>query len=292
MASRLRAAGHAGLGRYARTDFNGELRPGPLDVGFDRFFGMPAVGQHPNIYIEGRRVVGLRADDPIRFINDPRPSYQVDYLKRPRTAPTNLQMASGKSAELVFEECALRLTDEAVAFIQTHHARPSYLAPQHPLAPEAERAVRGHERDRRLWRLHPRPRLVGGPGARHARPVPGGRQHPGGLLERQRRSAPQRQATVPAEVAGHRINGPLRGQKTEVFEGGHRVPFIVRWPGRAKAGETSEALVANTDLLATCAEIVASPLPRTAGEDSYSFLSTLLGESTGQPRAPHSSPTA
>lgn len=48
-------------------DFNGELRPGPLDVGFDRFFGMPAVGQHPNIYIDGRRVVGLDPTDPIRF---------------------------------------------------------------------------------------------------------------------------------------------------------------------------------------------------------------------------------
>ena len=124
---------HLGFGRPGTPgwddllgpDFNGELRPGPLDVGFDRFFGMPAVAQHPNIYIEGRRVVGLDAGDPIRFINDPRPAYRVNYLKRPRTAPTNLQMASGKGAELVFEDCALRLTEEAVAFIRaTKAARP------------------------------------------------------------------------------------------------------------------------------------------------------------------------
>ena len=75
---------------------------------------------------------------------------------------------------------------------------------------------------------------------------------------------PQRRSTGQAEVAGHRINGPLRGQKTEVFEGGHRVPFLVRWPGRVKAGVTSD-IVANTDLLATCAEILATPLPHAAG---------------------------
>src|SRR6185437_13400095 len=97
---------------------------------------------------------------------------------------------------------------------------------------------------------------------------------------------PQRRSTGHAEVAGHRINGPLRGQKTEVFEGGHRVPFLVRWPDRVKAGVMSDALVANTDLLATCAEILARPLPHDAGEDSYSFLSALLGASTGQPPRP------
>jgi arylsulfatase A-like enzyme len=92
---------------------------------------------------------------------------------------------------------------------------------------------------------------------------------------------PRRRGRTPAEVAGHKINGPLRGQKTEVFEGGHRVPFLVRWPDRVKAGVTSDALVANTDLLATCAEILARPLPHDAGEDSYSFLSALLGAGSG-----------
>jgi arylsulfatase A-like enzyme len=285
---------HLGFGRPGTPgwddmlgpDFNGELRPGPLDVGFDRFFGMPAVAQHPNIYIEGRRVVGLRADDPILFINDPRSSYQVDYLKRPRTAPTNLQMASGKSAQLVFEDCALRLTQEAVAFIQTHQGHPFflYLAPRNihsPLKPNARFAgtsavgVYGdfiHELDWSVGQILDaldRFRVANNTLVVFS-------SDNGGV-------PPVRQETVPAQVMGHRINGPLRGQKTEVFEGGHRVPFIVRWPGRAKAGVTSDALVANTDLLATCADIVDRPLPNNAGEDSYSFLSTLLGETTGRP---------
>ncbi len=288
---------HLGFGRPGTPgwddalgpDFNGELRPGPLDVGFDRFFGMPAVGQHPNIYIEGRRVIGLKADDPIRFINDPRPAYQVDYLRRPRTAPTNLQMASGKGAQLVFEDCALRLTEEAVAFIGAHQARPFflYLAPRNihsPLKPNARFAgtsaigVYGdfiHELD---WSVGEVLAALDRFAVADNTLVVFSSDN-GGV-------PPQRQANGQAEVAGHRINGPLRGQKTEVFEGGHRVPFIVRWPGRVQAGVLSDALVANTDLLATCAEIVASPLPHAAGEDSYSFLSTLLGQSTGQPPRP------
>jgi len=86
-----------------------------------------------------------------------------------------------------------------------------------------------------------------------------------------------------AEINGYRVNGPLRGQKTEVYEGGHREPFIVRWPGRVQAGATSHALVANTDLMATFAELVNRKLPADAGEDSFSFLSVLLGKTSGWP---------
>ena len=101
-----------------------------------------AVGQHPNIFIDGRRVVGLDPHDPIHFINDPRPEYRVPYLERPRTSPTNLQMASGKSAEYVFQDAALRLTEKAVAFIEQHHDAPFFLYLAHrnihaPLRPNA-----------------------------------------------------------------------------------------------------------------------------------------------------------
>ena len=82
----------------------------------------------------------------------------------------------------------------------------------------------------------------------------------------------------PADIVdyqGHKANGPYRGQKTEVYEGGHRVPLIVRWPDRVAAGSTSEQLVALTDLLATTAELVGQKLPHDAGEDSFSFLHLL-----------------
>ena len=75
---------------------------------------------------------------------------------------------------------------------------------------------------------------------------------------------------------GHYPSAHLRGYKSDGWEGGHRVPFIVRWPGKVKAGSTNPELICHTDLLATCAEISGQPLPENAGEDSLSILPTLL----------------
>lgn len=79
------------------------------------------------------------------------------------------------------------------------------------------------------------------------------------------------------EAKGHFPSGPLRGYKSDAWEGGHRVAFIARWPGIVKAGAVCGALVHQTDLLATCAEIVGAPLPDQAGEDSFSLLPLLRG---------------
>ena len=77
----------------------------------------------------------------------------------------------------------------------------------------------------------------------------------------------------------HKHDGarPWRGVKRDQWEGGHRTPFIVRWPGKAKAGTTSDQLTSLTDVMATCAEIVGANLPNDAAEDSYSMLDVLLG---------------
>jgi arylsulfatase A len=80
------------------------------------------------------------------------------------------------------------------------------------------------------------------------------------------------------EARGHFPSGPLRGYKSDAWEGGHRVPFIARWPGTVQPGAVCTALVHQADLLATCAEIVGAPLPDEAGEDSFSLLPLLRGE--------------
>lgn len=80
------------------------------------------------------------------------------------------------------------------------------------------------------------------------------------------------------EAHGHFPSGPLRGYKAEAFEGGHRVPFIVRWPARVKAGSICGQLVHQADLIATLADIFGTPLPDTAGEDSFSLLPLLCGQ--------------
>ncbi len=76
---------------------------------------------------------------------------------------------------------------------------------------------------------------------------------------------------------GHNPSYVFRGHKADIFDGGHRVPFIVRWPARVKAGAKSDQTVCLLDLMATAAEIVGTKLPDNAGEDSVSFFPALLG---------------
>lgn len=87
------------------------------------------------------------------------------------------------------------------------------------------------------------------------------------------------QADFPALAEkGHHPSAALRGHKADIFDGGHRVPFLARWPERVAAGTTSDQLVSLVDLLRTCSDIVGHPLPDNAGEDSVSFLPALLGK--------------
>lgn len=83
-------------------------------------------------------------------------------------------------------------------------------------------------------------------------------------------------ATADNGAAG-RAYAPLRASKSSIYEGGHRVPFVARWPGKIKPGSVSDATICLNDLMATCAEIVGTKLPDNAGEDSVSILSDLLG---------------
>lgn len=77
---------------------------------------------------------------------------------------------------------------------------------------------------------------------------------------------------------GHDGAKPWRGMKRDNWEGGHRVPFLVRWPGRVKAGTTSSQLTSLTDVMATVADIIGAKLPDNAAEDSFSMLPALLDE--------------
>ena len=88
-------------------------------------------------------------------------------------------------------------------------------------------------------------------------------------------NGPARGAYERIQELDHFSMGQRRGMKTDILEGGHRVPLVVRWPGVIKANRTSDALVSLTDWLATIAEITGQQLPKQAGEDSLSFLSLL-----------------
>ncbi|MFZ5833727.1 MAG: sulfatase-like hydrolase/transferase, partial [Planctomycetota bacterium] len=80
------------------------------------------------------------------------------------------------------------------------------------------------------------------------------------------------------EAHGHNPSYHFRGTKADIFEGGHRVPFVARWPGRVQPGSQCDAAICLTDLMATCAEIIGQPLPPEAGEDSASLVGLLSGK--------------
>ena len=88
--------------------------------------------------------------------------------------------------------------------------------------------------------------------------------------------------SVPKEF-GHNPSGQLRGIKADIWDGGHRTPFIARWPRHVKAGSVSDELICQTDLIATCAAILGENLPNDTGEDSCDILPALLGEDLDGP---------
>ena len=86
------------------------------------------------------------------------------------------------------------------------------------------------------------------------------------------------------EKAGHFASERYRGYKADIWDGGHRVPFLVRWPGKIEPGSTSNQLVCLTDFIATCSEMLSQALPDNASEDSVSFLPALLGQNSTRQR--------
>lgn len=85
---------------------------------------------------------------------------------------------------------------------------------------------------------------------------------------------------------GHDPSYSLRGMKSDVWDGGHRVPYVVRWPKVIKPGSVSEELICHNNLMATCAEILAVKLPETAALDSFSILPVLRGGALKEPTHP------
>ena len=82
------------------------------------------------------------------------------------------------------------------------------------------------------------------------------------------------------EAQGHFPSADRRGYKADIWDGGHRIPLLIRWPGKVKAGTTCDQLVCLVDFIATCADILGEKLPANAGEDSVSLLPAMLGTAT------------
>jgi arylsulfatase A len=95
----------------------------------------------------------------------------------------------------------------------------------------------------------------------------------------------EKYAYVRDEKFDHWSSAPFRGLKRNIYEGGHHVPFLIKWPGVTKAGTVTDALISQVDLMATFAALVNFDLPKNAAEDSYNFQPWLKGESKTPPRS-------
>lgn len=308
LASMLKAAGyrtsvvgkwHLGLGD-GNVDWNGEIAPGPLEIGFDEAFLIPATGDRvPTVYVENRRVYNLDPADPIRV------SYQSKIGGEPtgRENPELLKMkpshghdmtivngvsrigwmTGGKKARWVDEDMADVLTARGRAFIGRNKQNPFFLY------------FSTHD-------IHV-PRM---PHKRFTSATPMGRRGDviaeldwcaGELLKELDRHNLSRNTIViftsdngpvvddgyqdeaVEKLGAHRPAGGFRGGKYSNFEGGTRVPFMIRWPGRIRAGGVSDALISHVDLLRSFAALTGQTIQDGQAKDSENHLKALLGES-------------
>ena len=270
-------------------DYNRPLKPGPLEVGFDYFFGIPHVGQFPHVYIRNHDIVGRKPADRIRLVLDKKnEEYRLPYTERPREGHTPWHTFEGTDDfSYEHEDLAIRLTEEAVDYLEARPAdKPFFLyfaqrnvhSPVRPNPRFRDTSRIGaygdfiHELD---WSVGQILDTLDRKGLADNTIVMFSSDN--GAVARGYRP------TDFVDYDGHRANGNWRGQKTEIYEGGHRVPFLVRWPGRIRPGRTSDQLVATTDMMATAAELLGERLPPHAAEDSFSFLPALLGQPAAGP---------
>ena len=286
---------HLGLGGQNGPNWNSEIKPGPLELDFDQAFFLPASPDRvPTVFIEDRRVAGLDARDPLlvsyvaKVGLDPTGSENSALLKlwhydgHTNTIVNGIArygwMSGGNAARWKDEDLAETLTAKAVQFIDTNRSRPFFLcfAPNNIHVPRSPHSrfkgasavgARGdaiHELDASVGRLLAR--LDELQLAHHTLVI--FTSDNGGILE---------DGYYDAGRANYSPNGPLRGWKGTIFEGGHRVPFIVNWPGRIRPGTTSDALFAHLDMPATLAALTGARIPEGQCRDSVNVLPAILG---------------
>jgi len=265
---------HLGFGNSG-PDWNGDLKPGPLEVGFDYYFGVPKVNSGvPHVLVENHRVLGLEPDDPLVYGGQ-----AENVLYYPLKTMTG--MSGGEAAHLLYRDYDLgnQWAAKATQWIEDHQDHPFFLyLPtthiHHPYTPDprwigtSDCGLYGdfvHELDWIVGEVLGKLDELGL--AENTLVVV--TSDNGGMLNDEGKNAWN---------AGHRINGDLFGFKFGVWEGGHRIPLIARWPGQIEAGSASDELMNSVDFLATFAAITGRGLKDGEGLDSFNMLPAFIGD--------------
>ena len=286
---------HLGIGtkRREETDLSSPLSPGPLQVGFDSFFGIPAVhGDTWGIYVDNEKVWGLRSTN---YVEPPHRCYY----------PANEGKFMGFDAPQRDDWTAQTvLTDRAVSWIrQQTAAKPFFLyfasaAIHAPITPTKEsQGASGigpvgdwiQDVDISVGRIM---KTLDESGFGDNTLVIFTSDNGGVWLGVKPEKVPEvlpyphlLTVTWEAQEKGFKANGDFRAGKASIYEGGFRVPFIARWPGHIPARSESDQMVCLVDMMATIAELTGQPLPKpqVGGEDTFSFLPALLGKTDAKP---------
>ncbi len=250
------------------VDYTAPITNGPNAVGFDYYFGISAsLDMVPYTFIENDRVTANPTEDRAFLM---RPDRKATTRKGP-TAP-------GFEAEDVLPRC----TEAAVRYLDARAkepAKPFFLyvplnSPHTPILPTKEWVGKSG--------VGPYGDFVQQTDAAVGAIMAALEKHgfdKNTLVIFTSDNGCSPQADYPdLAKKGHNPSYIYRGHKADIFEGGHRVPFIVRWPGVVKVGTTDTRLLCHTDILRTVTDAAGVAVPETAGEDSVSFLPTLKGE--------------
>jgi len=260
------------LEAVGRVDYSRRIEGGPLDHGFDRFFGTACCPTTDWLYafIDGDRIPMPPAG---KIDKTPLPKHPYANDCRPGLIATNFPMEEvdmvflNKSREFLEEH--VRKSPEKPFFL--YHAAQAVHLPSFPGSAFKGKTKAGPHGDFIFQLDH----IVGELMKDLVRL---------GLADNTlviftSDNGPETTSVIHMR-ADHAHDGarPWRGVKRDQWEGGHRVPFIVRWPGRVKAGTTSHQLTSLIDVMATVAAIVGAKLPNDAAEDSFNILPALLGQ--------------
>jgi arylsulfatase A-like enzyme len=247
-------------GPEAQKDFTQPMPNGPTARGFDSYFGTDVPNYPPYCFIENDRTVGLPS------VSKPQEMYGTPGIMLP-----------GWRLEPILPT----LGEKACQFIATHAAakEPFFLylpltSPHTPIAPTAEyrgKSVIGPYGDF----VMETDAIVGR--VLEAIDQSGVRDNTLVIFTSDNGHAPY-VGTAEFEAKGHYPSGPWRGYKADLWEGGHRLAFFVRWPGRVAPKSRCDQTICHVDLLATCAEILGVKVPASAGEDSVSLLPLFQGK--------------
>ncbi len=253
------------------VDFTKPVSGGPMDLGFDYAYFTAACStiDGPFCYIENRRTVGI--PDRVMPIDK---SVHADYRPRPGWMVGGFDVTE---VDTVF-------TGKAIEFMENcrkkHSGKPFFLylllsSPHAPWLPPdfvKGRSGDGARGDMVVWTDWCVGRILDA--LDHLGPTENT------LLIVTSDNGPRHGRE------GHKSSGKLRGFKSHIWEGGHRIPFIARWPGKIEPGSTCDEVICLTDLIATCAAIVGIELPDDAGPDSFNILPALLNAELDKPIRP------